>query len=157
MSPQLRKISCGKWRRCFAEEAGDERDLYFVAARSEKIQSVAGADYRLAGPAALVLVGAWLRLRAGVPESGRGKLSAIHGAWNCWHGGSVHLRLFWNRITVGPAIWIFERDAGGPSGADQRHDRADAGRSDGGDAAGHADHGGMPDSRIPAGKLDRDT
>ena len=77
------KTRCGRWRRCVAREAGDERNLHFVASRSEEIQPVASADYCIAGPAAAVLAGAWLRLGAGVSESGRGKLPAIHGAGNC--------------------------------------------------------------------------
>src|SRR5580698_9509754 len=107
MSPRRPKISCGKWRRCFAGEAGDERDLYLMAARSEKIQPVASADYRVAWPAAFVFAGAGLRPGARVPESRRGKLLAIYGAGHCRNGDPVHLRVFRNRSAVGPAIWIF--------------------------------------------------
>src|SRR5580704_14784130 len=118
MSPQLLKISCGRWRRCFAEEAGDERDLYSVAAGSKKIQQVAGADYCLHGPAAFVFVGARFRTGSRVSESRRWKLLAVHGAGDCGNVGVIHVGVFWNRAAVGPAVWFLKRDAGCARGAD---------------------------------------
>src|SRR5580692_4389162 len=152
MSPRRPKISCGKWHKCSAEEAVDERDLYFVAARSEEIQPVESANYRVARPAAFVFAGVGLRLGAGVSESRRRKLSAIHGAGHCRDGGAVYFRVFRHRTALGPAIWISERNAGGSGAADLRDDWPDAGRRDGSDAARHADHGGLPDCGIPAGE-----
>src|SRR5580704_11400288 len=157
VADRIAVIDRGKWRRCFAGEAVDERDLYFVAARSKKVLPVESTDYRIARPATFVFAGAGFRAWARVSESRRRELLAIYGAGNCRNGGAVHLGVFRHCAPVGPAVWIFERDASGAGAADLRDDRADAGRRDGSDAARHADRGGVPDCGIPPGEFHRDT
>src|SRR5580698_9639739 len=156
MSPRRPKISCGRWRRCFAGEAGDERNLYFVAARSEKIQPVAGADYCIARPAAFVFAGARLRPRADVPTGGRQReLFAVHSARNHRDVRALYFRVFGNCAAMGPAVWIFERDAGGAGAAHSHHDRADARWSDGCGLARNIDHDRLSNCGIPTSELDR--
>ena len=115
------------------EAVSDERGLHPVAAGTEALPAVAGADRRLARPADAVPARARLRPRAGLPAGRRGQLPAVRRARRDRHDDPVHLDLLRRRPAVGPAVRVPEGDAGRAGAAHPDHDRPHARRRDGRD------------------------
>src|SRR5262245_9551236 len=115
MKPRPPPTNCARSPKC---GDADERDLHSLAAGTETLCALEGADRGFAGPTAALPAGTGLRPGASVSKGGQWKLPAICGSGRDQHVDTFYRDLFRNRHAVGPPVRLSERNAGGAGSAD---------------------------------------